>query len=366
MMADVPSMPPRPNGTQRRPATPGELLGLLRELDVALPGPARLKLVSRWAAKHVWQVDVRGEPWAYIRYLLGPATQYPDRWRHLRLSTLLHEAKIGPRVLGITPESEALGGRAAVVEAALKPITRAELESRAVEAISLLARLHSNIPLHAALLAGLTESERERLQPLARLFSETRERWFKAVAERWLESGLEEIDRLTEVVEELISQIEALDCCAHEADLIVPAHNDPNHGNFRLNRQGALRLIDFEELAPNNPVADLGVFLTWYADRERHRALLEHYPLVAPDAMLERMRVWVPLRYIGIAAHWAARLTRARDTQGWEFALGSVDEWLRGAAELIYDGPVPVYLDARLRALHESLAARGPLPSQVR
>lgn len=360
-MTTVPRTPPRPDRAQRRPSQPHELMGLLRELDVRPPGPARFKLVSRWAAKHVWRVDVDGEPWAYIRSLLGPGAQRPDRWRHLRLATLLHEARVGPRVLGITEESEALGGRAASVEAALKPIPRAELEARADEAIALLARLHSDEPLHRALAVGMTESERERLQPLPRLFRETRERWFEAVVERWLQAGLGEINQLSEVVSDLINAIEALECCNQDVNHIVPAHNDPNHGNFMVNRQGALRLIDFEDLALNTSVADLGVFLTWYADRDRQRELLAHYALADPETILERMQVWVPLRYLGISAHWAARLTRARDSEGWAFAADSVDEWLRGAAEVVAGGPVPAHLDETLRAVHTSLRGRGPL-----
>jgi hypothetical protein len=129
-----------------------------------------------------------------------------------------------------------------------------------------------------------------------------------------------------------------------------------------VNRQGALRMIDFEELAMSNPVADLGVFLTWYADADQHRAMLEHYPLANPSAVLDRMRIWVPLRYLTVAAHWSARLTRARDQEAWDFALQSVDEWLRGACELVYGGSVPARHDGALKRLGAALADRGPLP----
>jgi hypothetical protein len=136
--------PNRSSHTQRRPASSAALLELLREEDIKVPGEPAFKLVSKWAAKHVWRVDVGGQPWAYIRYLLGPAAQFPERWRHLRLGQVLFEAKVGPRILGMTEASEALGGRAAVVEAALHAITRSELEARVPEAIGLFARLHGN------------------------------------------------------------------------------------------------------------------------------------------------------------------------------------------------------------------------------
>ncbi len=348
--------PGRSSRTQRLPASPEMLVELLRELGIKPEGRLRFRLVSRWAAKHVWRVDVNRHPWAYVRYLLGEAEQYPERWRHLRFGTLLHEARIGPRVLGITPQSKALGGRAAIVEAALAEIDRDSLEARAVEVIALFVRLHSCGPLLEALSEGLSEGDRERLQPLARLFAETRERWFEAVMARWLEVGLTEIQAATDIVHELVNRIEVLGG-DREVGIIVPVHGDPNHGNFMVNRQGSLRMIDFEELALNNPVADLGMFLTWYVDKDQHRDLLTHYPLMKPDEMLERMRVWVPLRYLGIAAHWAARLTRARDEEAWVFAAESVEEWLRGAAELVFDGAVPDDMDAALTGLRDDLLA---------
>ncbi len=354
---------PRPrNHALRAPATPAMLQALLEELDAKPPAIAHFELVSRWAAKHVWRVDVEGQPWAYVRYLLGSAEQYPERWHRLWMSTLLHEARVGPRVLGLTPASAALGGRAAIVEAALRPIPREELEARAVEAVALFARLHSHEPLRQALLEHLSESDRQRIRPLAQLFAETRERWFEAVTARWLEVGLAEpIGMLSAVVGELISILEALGGQNNGIGPLVPTHGDPNHGNFMVNRQGALRLIDFEELALNHPVADLGVFLTWYADKDRHRSLLQHYPLLDADEMLEHMRVWVPLRYLNIAAHWAARLIRAKEGEAWAFAVKSVDEWLRGAAELVYQSAVPSHLDMWLVEVHHSLMERGPL-----
>lgn len=355
----MPDSPTRPNHLQTRPATPAQLDALLRELGITPPGRVRYSLVSQWAAKHVWRIDAGGEPWAYVRYLLGPGARFPERWRHLGLSVLLHEARVGPRVLGITPESEALGGRAVLVEAALRSIERDVLEARAAEAIELFARLHGSQPLHAALRAAQTESEVERQAPLQRLFRETRERWFEAVVERWLEAGLGAIHELTEVVGTLFNALEEVECCTQPVGLVVPVHNDPNVGNFMLNRQGALRLIDFENLALDNPVADLGLFLTWFADADQHYDLLRHYPLAEPDALLERMRVWVPLRYMDIAAHWAARLVKARDAEAWDFAARSMDEWLRGAAEMVYGGEVPGGLDRKLRHVLAQLLEPG-------
>lgn len=353
--------PNRSSHTQRKPAASIALLELLHEQDIKVPGAPTFRLVSKWAAKHVWRVDVGGQPWAYIRYLLGPASQFPERWRHLRLGQVLFEAKVGPRILGMTDTSEALGGRAAVVEAALHPITRDELEARVPEAIGLFARLHGNAALHEALSQDLTEADRRGFSPLVRYFQETRERWFEAVVPRWLELGLDEINLARGIVAEVLNELERLERGTGFIGIIVPCHNDPNHGNFMVNRQGALRMIDFEELALSNPVADLGVFLTWYVDPQQHRAMLEHYPLATPGAVLDRMRIWVPLRYLTIAAHWSARLTRARDEEAWDFALQSVDEWLRGACELVYGGSVPARHDRALKRLAEALAHRGPL-----
>ncbi len=353
--------PHRPSRTQLSPASPGALHDLLDELAINPPGHPEFHLVSRWAAKHVWRVDCAGEPWAYIRYLLGPAEQHPERWRHMRLGELLHEARVGPRILGLTPSAQSLGRRAAVIEAALRPITREELEARAGEAIMLLSRLHGNAALGEALSQDLTEADWRGYSPIERFFAETRERWFEAVVGRWLEVGLAEVDEAREIVSDLMNRLDLLEHSTDRLGIIVPAHNDPNHGNFMVNRQGALRLIDFEELALNNPVADLGIFLTWYADTHRHRELLSEYPLADPEAVLGRMRIWVPLRYLNIAAHWAARMTRAVDEQAWIFAVESVEEWLRGACELLTRGHVPDEMDRRLRALRDALLARGPL-----
>lgn len=349
----------RPVPEQRRPSSPRALGELLRELDIRPPGRVRFHLISRWAAKHVWRVDAAGQPWAYIRTLLGPGTQYPDRWRHLRLGEVLHEARVGPRILGMTAASEALGGRAAMVEAALQPITREALESRADEALALLARLHGSRAVTSALSADVTETERKRIRPLQALLEETRERWFEAVTARWLEDGLAQIAPLTDVVGTLINQIEADPCCSRDFHILVPTHGDANHGNFTTNRHGALRLIDFEDLAFNTPVADLGVFLTWYVDPERHRSLLVNYTLAEPDDILEQMRAWMPLRYLGITAHWAARLTRTTNSDRWAFAVDSIDEWVRGAAELVAGGHVPPATDAALAAVREGLVAEG-------
>ena len=353
--------PGRSTRTQRQPASPQALEELLHELNIQPTGKVTYKLVSKWAAKHVWRVDTNGEPWAFVRYLLGPAELYPDRWRHLRLARLINEeAHVGPRVLGLTPESEALNGRAVLVEAALKPIHREELEARAEEAITLMGRLHTSIPLHEELSVDLNETDEEGLNPLAHLWRETRERWFEAVVEQWLASGISEISDATMVVSEILGRLDTVRADITSGSIVVPTHGDPNHGNFMVNRQGALRMIDFEGLSLNNPVADLGVFLTWYVDRDRHRTLLESYPLGDPEATLERMCVWVPLRYLNIAAHWAARLTHAKTESAWEFAADSVDEWLRGACELTFDGWVPRALDKLLRRLRLSLHERRP------
>ncbi|MGF1507103.1 MAG: phosphotransferase [Anaerolineae bacterium] len=345
---------------RRKPATPRAMDRLLAEQDILPPGRTTYELVSEWAAKHVWRVLADGECWAFIRYLLGPASEYPDRWRHLRLSEHLYDARVGPRILGVTPESEALDGRAAIVEACLRPIERDRLERRNAEAIGLFTRLHGYIPLHTELSRNLTEADRAGVSTVGEMFAETHERWFDAVVERWLGFGLGQINDLAQVVGDLLNELEALEPLTPKIEIVVPCHNDPNHGNFMLNRQGALRLIDFETLALNNPVADIGVYLTWYVDRDQHVDLLRDYPLADADVMLARMKVWVPLRYLNIAAHWAARLTRADDAEGWEFAVLSIDEWLTGACELIYDGYVLDEHRAVLDAVRDSLLERSP------
>ncbi len=360
---------PRPAGEikagDRVPATEEDLQRLMAELGIRPPGPLTFELVSTWAAKHVWRVEAGGEPFAYVRYLLGPANLFPDRWRHMRLGEMLYEARVGPRILGLAPESKALGGRAVVVEAALEPISPEELAARAEEAILLMARLHSYVPLHEALSADLIEADRLGVSSLARLLTETRERWFEAVVPRWLEVGLVEITELQSIVGELLSELQKTAIHTGRIGLVVPAHHDPNHGNFMVNRQGALRLIDFEGLALNNPVADLGVFLDWYVEPERHRALLQAYPLADPDAVLERMRVWVPLRYIEIAAYWAARLTRARDSESWLYAAGSLHEWLFAATRLIYPDGAPARAGSALEDIHAALLAHTTLAADA-
>lgn len=355
---------PRPPREPLPRITAGQLDTALRELDIRPPGPTRYELVSRWAAKFVWRVEVQGQTWAYVRALLGPGSAYPDRWRHLQLGVLLNEARVGPRMLGITPESEALGGRAVAVEAALLPLERDVLEARAGEAITLFTRLHSSDEIHHELLRLQTVAERarQRQHPIRQRFFEVRERWFEAVVPRWLEAGLRVINDLAPLVGELFYELETIPYRDGEMEaLVVPVHNDPNAGNFMLNRRGSLRLIDFENIALDNPVADLGLFLTWFADTDQHADLLKNYPLADPEAVLEWMQIWVPLRYLDVAAHWAARLTRARDEEAWEFAVESVDDWLRGAAEIVYGGELPLKLDSTLHDVRRTLIARGPL-----
>jgi len=347
--------PTRSSRTQQRPASPQALDNLLDELDLKPPGTTSYELVSQWAAKHVWRVDANGKPWAYIRYLLGSAEHFPDRWRRMKFGEVYHTIRVGPRVLGLTPESEALASRAAVVEAALAPLTQVALEARADEAISLLTRLHTSAELLEALSVDITDDDRERFSPLASLFKEVEERWFEAVRVRWERTGLDAINETLWVVSQLMEQLRTKQIHSEAIEIVVPAHNDPNHGNFMQNGQGAMRMIDFETLGLNNPVADLGIFLTWYVDKDRHLELLQNYPLADPQAILERMTIWVPLRYLTIAAHWAARLTRARTEEDWLFAVGSIEEWLRSAAEVEFDGVVPDHLDRLLERIPASL-----------
>lgn len=354
----VSETPFRPSRTRRRPASVDMLDDLLDEMEIVTVGDVSYELMSTWAAKHVWRVDVDEQPFAFVRYLLGPAEEFPDRWRPLRLGPLLNEARIGPRVLGITESSEALGGRAAMVEAALVPLAPGELADRAGEALALMARLHSNGALIEALSEDFNEADRQGTSPFAALLAETRERWFDAVVERWLEVGMYEINDLKGIVSDLISQVQSMPVDIDHSDFVVPSHNDPNEGNFMANRQGALRMIDFEGLALNNPVADVGVFLAWFIEPQHHRGLLEeNYSLVDAGKVLERMQIWVPLRYINIAAHWAARLTRAEDAEQWEYAISSLHQWVRGTAEFIYKD-VPAEMDEQLQLIIDLLYER--------
>jgi hypothetical protein len=347
--------PTRSSRTQLRPAHPEALDRLLNELDIAPPGKTSYELVSKWAAKHVWRVDANNVPWAYIRYLLGSAERFPDRWRRMQFGEIYHAIHVGPRVLGLTPESEALAGRAAVVEAALAPLTQMELETRADEAIVLLSRLHTSAELLEALSFNITDDDRARLSPLSALFDEVQERWFEAVRARWERTGLDTINEILWIVSQLMDQLRTKQLHSEAIEIVVPAHNDPNHGNFMQNGQGTMRMIDFETLGLNNPVADLGIFLTWYVDQDRHLEMLQNYPLADPQAVLARMTIWVPLRYLTIAAHWAARLTRARTEEDWLFAVGSIEEWLRSAAEVVFNGDVPVPLERLLERIPASL-----------
>lgn len=358
--------PLRPNRSLRLPAEDPQLDSLLYELDIRAPGATDFELVSMWAAKHVWRIDVNGEPWAYIRYLLGSGEQFPDRWRHMRLGVDLHQAHVGPRILGYAESSQSLEGRAVMVEAALNDIERDDLIERSEEVIGLFARLHSTIPLHDALSRNLTDADIEGLRPMENLFAETRERWFEAVVDRWLAIGLTEISVLSELVGILFNSLAMLKEESTPFQIVVPAHNDPNFGNFKVNRQGALRLIDFEGLALSNPVADLGMFLAYYVDDpdERYR-LLRGYPLAEAEVVLARMQVWVPLRYLSIAAHWAARLTRSEDEDEWVFAVESIQQWMYGAAEMLFAGAVAPSFEAQLGEVVESLLTRWPFDDTV-
>lgn len=333
--------PMRSSRSQRRPATAEALDDLLDELKITPLGETSYELVSEWAAKHVWRVFVDDTPWAYIRYLLGPARQFPDRWRHLRLGALLHDATVGPRILGLSGMSRALSGRAAIVEEALTPLPEGELQERAIEAIALMARLHSDTSLYTELAVDQIDADLAGASPLVEMGEEVRTRWFEAVQIRWRAFGLNEIGFVLSIVEDVFAQLRLPEGDQAYTGLLVPCHNDPNRGNFMLNANGELRLIDFEGLSLNSPVADLGIFLTWYVEPGHHTEVLAHYPLIDSQIILERIKQWVPLHYLKISAHWAARLIRAREKEAWEFAVYSFSEWLSGALGLVYRQDIP-------------------------
>lgn len=344
----------------RRPADEQMLDALLDELGVQVEGDEiTYHLLSTWAAKHVWRLDIDGEPYAFIRYLLGDADQFPDRWRFMRLAELLHQSRVGPRVFGITPSSEALGGRAAYIEAALFPLMDGDLTARAGEALELMARLHSSRPISEALVDDLTDLDRQGASQLTSVITETRERWFNGVSDRWLACGLHEIHPLMGIVGEFLNRIQTLAETRHELDLLVPCHNDPNLGNFMQTRKGTLRLIDFETLALNNPVADVGVFLNWFVNPIDHRDLLaRHYPVAPASVVIDHMQVWVPLRYLNLAAHWAARLTRADGATGWGYGVQALEQWMWGTAQQLYSARAPMKTRKTLKQCTESLLSR--------
>lgn len=333
--------PTRPSPSLRRPANSDALRALLDELGLKPKGIVRFALISRWAAKHVWRVNVNGRPWAYIRYLLGSAKVFPDRWRHMQSALLLYEAGVGPRVMGLQAESEALQGRPVLVEAAMKPTRREELARRAREAVQLIARLHTDAALVEALSMYRTASDEQGMTPLGAFLRETQERWFEGVTERWLEVGLGEITRVTPVVSDLIGRLERSRGMLQPFDIVTPTHNDLNAGNFMLNGHGELRMIDFETLSLNNPIADIGLFLIWHTPPEQHFGLLQDYPLGEPRAVLQHTQVWAPLRYLNISAHWAARLTRTTTRETWNEAAENAIEWLWNACELVYGKHMP-------------------------
>ena len=343
--------PTRPSSSLRQPAGSESLRALLREFGLKPRGIVRFALISVWAAKHVWRVNVNGRPWAYIRYLLGPAKAFPDRWRHMQSALMIYEAGVGPRVLGLAAESEALQGRPVLIEAAMKPMKREELTRRAREAVRLIGRLHTAPALSEALSMYRTAVDEQGMTPLAALLAETRERWFEAVTERWLEAGLGEITRITPVISDLLGRLERAREILPPFDIVTPTHNDLNAGNFMLNGRSELRMIDFETLSLNNPVADIGMFLKWHVPPEQHHALLQAYPLGEPETILQHMGVWAPLRYLNISAHWAARLTRAATHEMWNEAAGNVIEWLQGACRLVYGQRAPRGTEVLLRRL---------------
>jgi thiamine kinase-like enzyme len=351
--------PTRPASSLRQPASSDVLRALLREFGLKPKGIVRFTLVSRWAAKHVWRVNVNGRPWAYIRYLLGPAKAFPDRWRHMQSALLLYEAEVGPRVLGLMAESAALQGRPVLIEAAMKPIARETLAKRAREAVRLIGRLHTASALGEALSMYRTAVDEQGMTPLAALLRETHERWFEAVTERWLEVGLGEITRITPVISDLLGRLEMARTTLPPFDIVTPTHNDLNAGNFMLNGRSELRMIDFETLSLNNPVADIGIFLIWHIPPEQHYALLRDYPLGEPETILQHMQVWAPLRYLNISAHWAARLTHAATCEMWDEAAGNVIEWLWNACKLVYGERMPHGTDVLLRRMGARLQRKN-------
>jgi hypothetical protein len=347
----VSGTPTRSSSSQRQPASSDSLRELLLEFGLKPKGIVRFALISRWAAKHVWRVNVNGRPWAYIRYLLGSAKAFPDRWRHMQSALLLYEADVGPRVLGLAAESVALQGRPVLIEAAMRPIKRGELAKKAREAVQLIARLHTDAALNEALSMYRTALDEQGMSPLGAFLQETQERWFVAVTQRWLEVGLGEITRVTPVVSDVIGWLERARETLPSFDIVTPTHNDLNAGNFMLNGRGELRMIDFETLSLNNPVADIGIFLIWHVAPERYYALLQDYPLGEPETILQHTQVWAPLRYLNISAHWAARLTRAGTREVWDEAAENTIEWLWNACEMVYGNHMPRGTEVLLRRI---------------
>jgi hypothetical protein len=343
------------------------LMCLLAELGIKRPaGPViDAHLVSSWSGKFVYRLSAGGAPWAYVRHLPGPVSATPDRGLHLRLANILDDIGVGPPVLGITQHSEALGVGVTVVEGALEPVCRDSLAGRAPEAIRLIARLHGSNEVRACLEAtALSHHPEKGMTPFDLLLAETRLAWSTAAPAAAATAANELAARLLDHAQSSIKERPAA-----AADLLrVPAHGDPNYSNFGIGPLGELRMLDFEDLSLTHPLADLGSFLTWYVPHQyQRRELLQTYQQInSPadmDALLDLMRLWVPVRYLRIAAHWLRRYgdaaVSAKEDQK-QHALNALIGGLRDAASMLPGAHVEAgELDVARRTLADLARSRA-------
>lgn len=317
---------------------PLQLAGLLAELGMAAPGPINATPVSLWSSQHVHRVDCQGRAWAFLRCLPGPALRYPGPWLKLRAVSLLAAAGIGPQLYGITPGSAALGGRAAVLEAALTPLERPCLQARASQAVALLARLHGSSEL-AGLLAGQWGSPEPTANPFDEMVADVRRALTCEIPALWCHAGMAGASDLAAIAKGLLDSVCGRAYSGPLATVRVPAHGDPNYSNFATDEEGRLRMIDFGDLSLTSPVADLGPFLTWYVPHANRRQMLaENYPHAPAADVLDLAHSWTPVRYLAIAMHWARRLAETgMSPSSRRTATASLGEWLVDAAGLVPD-----------------------------
>ncbi|RKQ29682.1 phosphotransferase family protein [Oceanobacillus halophilus] len=70
---------------------------------------------------------------------------------------------------------------------------------------------------------------------------------------------------------------------------LVVCHNDLNHNNLLMSKDGSLYLIDWDNATIADPASDYGLVLKWYLPREKWRNWLCKYGVEKDDCILERM-----------------------------------------------------------------------------
>ncbi|WP_145524072.1 phosphotransferase family protein [Virgibacillus sp. SK37] len=70
---------------------------------------------------------------------------------------------------------------------------------------------------------------------------------------------------------------------------LVVCHNDLNHNNLLMSKNGSLYLIDWDNATIADPASDFGLILKWYIPRDEWRNWLKNYGIEKDDHILERM-----------------------------------------------------------------------------